>query len=351
MAELDGEELTAEDLLQSLPLVVSSAGELTSEFGFCSLPIDSGARIQLVPVALVDSKLLVAVPRTSWHKKVAQRVLPSNALQKPAMVEVDAVFLNDRLVEPVSSMKIWMGFLEPGLLMSLEEDADPDSFDYAFVPQESEPMVPTAVALKDAAQEHFAFVSATEFPDPEEEASGLGMFGRVERLEGLVEGLANSVATLVSKMDNAGAASSLAPPPPVPKRPSVLRNAGAKAAGSGHVTFDDKFPMMDPSAVTAALQAGVDEDSLREMQKLLGSAAPAVRRLKEPAASSVPKASARSTAQLSETESEKEVSGNGTPSGAPATVEHAVTQLAEIVGVLAADRLKKKRTSRVLERA
>lgn len=83
------------------------------------------------------------------------------------------------------------------------------------------------------------------------------------------------------------------------------------------------------------------------MQKLLGSAAPAVRRLKEPAASSVPKASARSTAHLSETESEKEASGNGTPSGNPATVEHAVTQLAEIVGVLAADRLKKKRTSRL----
>lgn len=46
MAELDGEELTEEDLLSTLSLVVSSAGALNQEFGFCSLPVDSGSRIQ-----------------------------------------------------------------------------------------------------------------------------------------------------------------------------------------------------------------------------------------------------------------------------------------------------------------
>ncbi len=48
------------------------------------------------------------------------------------------------------------------------------------------------------------------------------------------------------------------------------------------MSFSDKFPMMDPSVVAAAVQAGVDEESLQEMQKLLGAAAPAARRLNEP---------------------------------------------------------------------
>ena len=350
MEAVDTADLSEEEVLQSLPLVVTSTGELATEFGFCALPIDSGARIQLVAVAVIDSKLLVAIPRTAWHKKVAQRTLPQNALQKPAMVEVDAVYLNDRLADPVSSLRIWMGFLEHSLLLNLQEDAEPDTFDYGFVQGDSELLVPTAQALRDAAQEHFAFASAVEFPDQLEEASGLHMGERVGRLESLVEGLASSMATLVSKLDGPVQAGQDTVPLPVasPKRPSAMRNAGAKTPPYLHVSFAEKYPMMDPSVVAAAVQAGVEEDSLREMQKLLGAAAPAAKRLKEPQSRPTSSRSQPTVAaHLSETESEKEMLGGGTPPAPAQTVEQAVTQLAEIVGVLTADKMKKKRASRL----
>lgn len=345
MAELDGEELTEEDLLSTLSLVVSSAGALNQEFGFCSLPVDSGSRIQLAAVGLVEGRLLVAVPRTAWHKKVANRVLPPTALQKPCLVEVDAVYLQDRLAEPTMTMRVWMGFLDHGLLLSLEEDAEPDSFDFGFHQADAEPMAPTAVALRDAAQEHFAFVSAVEYPEGEAMVSGLDMDPRVGRLEQLMEGLATSVSTLVSRLEPASSqATHLAA---TPKRASAMKIAGVKAHEGSHVSFAEKFPMMDPTVVTAALQAGVEEESLREMQKLLGAVAPMTKRLKEPGAVPAAKASAKPGANLSETDSDKDVLGGGTPGASQATVEQAVTHLAEIVGVLAADKLKKKRTSKL----
>ena len=350
MEAVDTADLSEEEVLQSLPLVVTSTGELTSEFGFCALPIDSGARIQLVAVTVIDSKLLVAIPKAAWHKKVAQRVLPQNGLQKPAMVEVDAVYLTDRLSEPVSSLRIWMGFLENSLLLNLQEDAEPDTFDYGFVQGDVDLLAPTAQALRDAAQEHFAFASAVEFPEQLEEASGFLIGERVGRLEGLVEGLASSMATLVSKLDGPVQIEQESVPLPVasPKRQSAMRAVGAKTPPYLHVSFAEKYPMLDPSVVAAAVQAGVEEDSLREMQKLLGAAAPAAKRLKEPQSRATSSRSQPTVAaHLSETESEKDMLGGGIPPAPAQTVEQAVTQLAEIVGVLTADKLKKKKASRL----
>ena len=175
--------------------------------------------------------------------------------------------------------------------------------------------------------------------------SGLDMDTRVGRLEQLMEGLATSVSTLVSRLEPAS--SQATPLAATPKRASAMKTAGVKAQGGSHVSFAEKFPMMDPTVVTAALQAGVEEESLREMQKLLGAVAPMTKRLKEPGAVPAVKASAKPSANLSETDSDKEVSGGGTPGTSQATVEQAVTHLAEIVGVLAADKLKKKRTSKL----
>lgn len=200
-----------------------------------------------------------------------------------------------------------MGFLDHGLLLSLEEDAEPDSFDFGFHQADAEPMAPTAVALRDAAQEHFAFVSAVEYPEGEAMVSGLDMDTRVGRLEQLMEGLATSVSTLVSRLEPAS--SQATPLAATPKRASAMKTAGVKAHEGSHVSFAEKFPMMDPTVVTAALQAGVEEESLREMQKLLGAVAPMTKRLKEPGAVPAVKASAKPSANLSETDSDKEVSG------------------------------------------
>ena len=57
-----------------------------------------------------------------------------------------------------------MGFLDHGLLLSLEEDAEPDSFDFGFHQADAEPMAPTTVALRDAAQEHFALSARWNIP-------------------------------------------------------------------------------------------------------------------------------------------------------------------------------------------
>ena len=344
MAEVDA-DLSEEEVLQSLPLVVSSTGELTAEFGFCALPIDSGARIQLAAVAVIDSKLLVAVPRSAWHKKVAQRILPQTALQKPALAEVDAVYLNGRDAEPVASLKIWMGFLEQGLLLNLQEDAEPDTLDWVCARRRRVFGSHCSVTSR-CCPRTFRLYQRGRIPG----SSGRGIWiahgstcGEVGRLGG------RSCFFGCYSGEQARDPTAPTPKEAVPPLGAAPKRASAiKTPDDLHVSFSEKFPMMDASVVAAAVQGGVDEGSFQEMQKLLGAAAPAARRLKEPQTKPASSRARSSVAShLSETESEKEVLGGGTPPASPQTVEQAVTHLAEIVGVLAADKMKKKKASRL----
>ena len=63
----------------------------------------------IIAVSEVDSRLLVAVPETAWHRTVSKRLLPRGALQKPVCV-------NDRSVPlPGEQLKVWLGLLKEEL--------------------------------------------------------------------------------------------------------------------------------------------------------------------------------------------------------------------------------------------
>ena len=105
--ELDGEPLWLEQLL------VPESGIINTEVETCfiSFEVAGEARSSLViPITQLDGKLLVAIPFAGWHKKLAKRFFPSSGLQKPVSVEVAAT------PEVGGVVKLWVGFLAPGLM-------------------------------------------------------------------------------------------------------------------------------------------------------------------------------------------------------------------------------------------
>ena len=122
-----------------------------------------------------------------------------------------------------------------------------------------------------------------------------------------------------------------------------------KTGGTG--ALSEKFPLLDPSVAAAAISAGVGEDALMDMQKLLGASAGRAKQLEEPRLKLAPKAAAKKKNELSETESEEDggdiASGSADLAGGGPAVARSLKQLTKIVSALTADRLKKAKSSRV----
>jgi len=114
-----------------------------------------------------------------------------------------------------------------------------------------------------------------------------------------------------------------------------------------------KFPGLDAAVVSAALAAGVPEENLTEMQRLIGSGGKATQRLREPALRSPAKKEAMQYAEaLDESEEEPEPGfSGGEPGlaevGEPATVEGTLSKLTELVALLSADKLKRAKASKM----
>ena len=123
--------------------------------------------MQVVPVAAVGENILLAVPFSSWHRKVAKRTLPSNFLQKPTLVEVVAVSEDDMDTRLEVPMKVWIGYLAPAYAQSLspykeEEEAE---LVHHFGVRDSEGCLPYAQSLFDAAQDHFLLSRQRSFKE------------------------------------------------------------------------------------------------------------------------------------------------------------------------------------------
>lgn len=108
--------------------------------------------------------------------------------------------------------------------------------------------------------------------------------------------------------------------------------------------------MMDQSVVAAAISAGVGEDALMEMQKVLGGAAARGKQLGEPPLRLTPKAAPKKN-ELSESESEEEVevvaSGSAASTDGAPTLARSLKKLTKIVSVLTEDKVKKSKVSKV----
>ena len=344
-------DMMAEPGAATLATVALPDGSVAHSYEFLCLALNSTTRIQLVAVAYIESRLLVGVPHSVWHRRTAlKRVLP--ALTKPSLVEVGCVEEQDRSVEIADqTVKLWMGFLNAELADLILKVDDETQFTHSFLEPDFEDYYPSGHGLVAAAAEHFAFQSATGGEDPQStaplvESGSHQLESRMGRLELLV-------GSLASKLDSAIGVMQEPQQQQAPPRPSALRRKPPEKEAP-HVSF----PALDQSVVAAALAAGVDPKSLEEMQQLMTEPQIKGKRSKEPLGSKA-KASAASSrtsrvSVLSETDSETEKdasnpaeSGEATLGGTSPSANEAVAQLAQIVQVLTADRMKKQKASKV----
>ena len=319
-------------------LVVAADGTIDLEYPICTVPGVADSLCQVVCVAVVGDRLLVAFPSTVWNRKANKRLIPSKYLQKPAGVHVPCCHPDKRDdMDPEAMMKVWMGFLsQDGLEVMEQHDSVPDVEHEFGAEMEDNALLPFAQGLVDAAQEHFAFLSAREGEqeEPVPVESG-GVEERVSKLEDLMQTVAKDLETLVG---------GLQPTAALPVKPkSKVKTAKPKLP----TTDENKFPLLDPGVVAASLAAGIEEESLEQMQKLLAAGAKGAKKLQEPP---VRKSALRKTNELSESEEEEAQAVTFAPTAASSsepidTVSQAVKQLTQIVVQLAEDKGKKSKAS------
>lgn len=193
-------------------------------------------------------------------------------------------------------------------------------------------------------------------------ASEVGLQERVGNLEKTMSDMAANLQLVLNHL------SPPAEPPTVerrvtidPKPKRVSASGAALSSGSGAAAksssrpsalrkpVSTSFPSLDPGVVAAATAAGINEETLQEMEKLMGVDLAGAKRLKE---ASMTKSRAAPPGKgvagvLSESEDEEtEAEGSGVDSGGN-PLEASLQKLTEIVGILAMDKKKKAKTSKM----
>ena len=342
--------------LHPFETVVQESGVVFWEYQCMCLETDSATlteqqQVEVVPICFILGKLLVAVPVGAWHRTVAKRLLPRAALSKACQVEVGfcAPHLRE-LAEEGDLVKVWMGFLAEPYVSQLASITEEVEIGMAFGEGEQADWLPSADGLVAAAQEHFAFESATSGLESQREAgaatggghggvSGLETGKRLDRVENLLEKLSVKLDSLMEPQGVKAAPSS--------SRPSALRKSSK--------SVNENYPDLDPGVVAAAISAGVDEESLRAMQKMMQGGQKKQQKLADPGKTppglrvKLPPAGPLSESEPEDEEkpSSSAVGGSGHRSsgGGESPMADAVTKLAEIVSVLTADKMRKGRSS------
>lgn len=336
-------------------VVCSEDRGVVFDYQCCVVPDRLGGLCEVVPVCYIDTKLLVAVPYSAWNRLVAKRALGERALSKFVLVEVGQCPPYQREApEAEEVMKVWMGYLLDSLVNLMHEPMEEEVPVLVFADGEYVGYLPFASALEAAAREHFAFLTATEgaeTPRPKEPQrrgvaitdaggeSGLGATSeeRLEKLEAMMERL---MVKVDSSLPTARS--------DVPRtRPPALRPGKEPARRASKMV--ESYPDLDPSVVAAAISAGVEQEALQEMQKLMQVGKRKQQKLKDPGAPRV-QFSSGAPEELSESETEVEEGDNGEgsggvhPAGTGSPVADAVTKLTELMTVLTAEKVKKKQS-------
>ena len=240
--------LEALEALQAHVLVADSAAR--DEYTICTLDCSSseGATLcHLIPIAVIDSKLLVAVPHSAWNRTVAKRFLPAKALGRPVAVEVPGVSPAD---ESYGEMKLWFGFLASELLGAVTVGVS-DAFDVADA----------AGSLVEVANDQFGFFSAAshagdEAPDgasspkaPQQEVEA-----RLSLLEVDLAKIRETVSQLPDLIRKTHAS-----------KPAATAKPDDKAPKAGK----PRYAGLDPGVLAAARAAGVPEAQLEKVAGLV----------------------------------------------------------------------------------
>ena len=296
---------------------------------------------EIAAIAVIDNKLLVAVPEAVWSRSVQKRRLGSRALTKPNLVAVASCLEDAREAEDdiVVQLRVWVGFLHPELEKNLEF-LGPAEADFTFGEHEGQRAVPFGPALVEVANEHFNFMTA-ESAVPEasqQEDSG----ARLDHLEAMMRDMKSGLDALLSQAT--GGAALL--PPSQKKREAGGTGGGQRVAGQDRAAVRG----LDPSTVENALQAGIPAAHLCEVGKIMKERP---KRLEE-----VPRLRREAHGgPLSESEEdvvpvvEAEVGDHGDAGGSAGAnnVEKALLELTKIAGRLAANKTKKEQLEALLD--
>lgn len=320
--------------------VMRPDGTTNLHYDFFCFTSSLGVTIQCIVVSPVEDRYLVAFPSQVWHRTIAKRVLPQSMLIKPTAVEVACAPLSDMAaLDEEIVMKIWVGYITAEHYTELKIMDDEQTADYVFKVGSSTDFVPYGESLVQALQEHFAFLSA------ESEVHGVGgsgsgdLTGRVAQLEVTMGKMAENINLVLQKVssDKGQQVRFAADPVMIPK---------AKGKPLQDVRTE-KYPLLDAAVVSAALAAGVSEENLDEMQKMMSTGAAKAKKMREPALRG--RAKTVDASVLSESEEEEPPQAeSGSPSPvAPGSMEDALSKLTELVSLLAADKVKRAKASRV----
>ena len=264
--DLDGEPVGARDFV----LTALSPGEQDYQIGVLEFDQFAGSSCSLVCIAVLDNKLLVAVPQEVWSRTVSQRLLNPKGLTKPFLCSVAAKPVGAEEGSEALNCKAWVGFLQGELENRISFPEFPE-VTFGFGPSDGPPLLPVKGALLEVSNDHFVFQtgeSATGAAEGEEEK----VHGRLKVLEDSLLEIQRSLSVLTSQPSVGGVPT--ARPGGIPGGPvgiSVKPTSKAKpqkpAAKSGLVR--GALTGLDPAVVDAALSAGVPEKHLVEMAQVL----------------------------------------------------------------------------------
>ena len=329
MASLDLLDTGAEDDV-GLPTLVTADGAPEFDYTFCLLEGIESKQVQVIVIAVVDEKYLVAVPSSAWNRTASKRRLRPQTLTRASAVDVSTVKPDAREQELGQTMRIWIGFLNPAMDSELELQ-DPMTVPGADVVFGGS-VIPFAGSIFSVANDHFAFISAESgLGEGVEGGGGLALPDRVGKLETSMDSLSKDMKLLLQHVV-----------PQEPARASALKKKKQQAASP---TPSVTFAGLDPSVAAAASSAGVSQETMAAMRTMLGGASATSSRLMEATAKKKPKD--ETAVVLSESDEEPDADASGLVVGSSPPLEEAVGQLASIMKLLTEDKLKKKKTGKV----
>ena len=331
LEDLGFDEKVSQALLVREPGVIQHLQQL-------HLPFQEGEAVKvvnLVPIAVYSGKLLVAAPGASWHKKPAKRALPAGALSKAVAVEVAAASVEEPdAVLHSQVLRVWIGFLDAQLVPLLEEEEELDAdMSLRHVTEDGETeLLPSAQALVEVAEEHFAFQSANEQRKPPSPAAAASQAkDRMSQIETQLQEVQRGLQELLGRPAAAG------------QRAPAERPA---EVGKGRTQAKPAIPGLDPGVLASAREAGIPEDQLVKLGKLVAKKGA----VGDAPAPKIKRGPQKRLNVLSETEDEEAVEedgleelleGDAEQDAAGPPLEKAIVQLTKIVGSLAKPRQPK----------
>lgn len=369
----------------SVPPTLSSEREASFDYPTCSWTNSNGDTLEVIYIGVMEERHLVLMPGVAWHRKPAQRKF-TEVLSKPTTVQLPCAAVNNREEMLEDTMKGWLGYVTDEVAAELEPVDGVDAreaINFRFGLGEDAGYLPHVTALAELAMKHYGFVSAESAVDGEGTgaqrppvqgrdagsapagamvASEVGLQERVGNLEKTMTDMAANLQLVLNHL------SPPAEPPTVerrvtidPKPKRISASGAALSSGSGATAKSSSrpsalrkspstsFPSLDPALVAAATAAGIPQETLQEMEKLILVDLAGAKRLKEASMSKIKAAPPRKgvAGVLSESEDEEtEAEGSGVDSsGNP--MEASLQKLTEVVGILAMDKKKKAKASKM----